>query len=258
MRLYWVPAIGDRDMRRVTLGDVQEVVAAMRAKLDPSTIATYVAILRSLFSSAADNGFIDDARVLRRLVLPRVDAKPVPHWTLEQTQHFLRWVREHEPYWYAPLLMAVRLGPRRQELIELEWKHIDLSESTVEFYAPKTGRSRVVPMSAALAEAVAAHPRHVHGRHFLTTHRGRRPEPYKHGGSLYNAFQQLLVRSNSPRISFHTLRHTAVSHLDAKGATTRGLQQMLGHSCIKTTERYVHPKTDALRVVMQAVDEANG
>jgi integrase len=258
MRLYWVPAFGAKDLRRIALADVQQAIAEMCTRLEPSTIHTYVRVLGSLMSSALDNDYVDDIRYLRRLVLPRIDAKPAKLLSLEETRQFLDWVQDNDPYWYAPLMMAVRLGPRRQELTELLWEHIDIEAQTVTFFAPKTGKTRIVPMSPAVTAAVAAHPRHVHGRHFITRFSGRLPGPYRDGESLLRVLKRLLRRSGSPRITFHALRHMAVSHLDSQGATTRGLQAMLGHASIRTTERYVHPKPDALRLVMKAVDEASG
>jgi integrase len=256
MRLHWVPVLGPKDLRRITLADVQEAVARMTLRLEPSTVSVYVRILQSMMSSASDHGFVEDIEYLGRLVLPRVDEKPRTLWSIDETQKFLTWVRDNDPYWYAPMLMAARVGPRRQEIVDLLWKHIDIEHRSITFYAPKTGRTRVVPISETLAQAIEWHPRHVRSEHFLTTHRGRTPNPYKYGHSLYCAFQRLVERSGSRRVTFHALRHTAASHLDEMGATTRGLQAMLGHSSIRTTERYVHPKRDALRLVMQAVDEA--
>ena len=40
--------------------------------------------------------------------------------------------------------------------------------------------------------------------------------------------------------NFHTLRHTFASHFVMRGGSWKALQQMLGHSNIKTTMRYAH------------------
>jgi integrase/recombinase XerD len=122
----------------------------------------------------------------------------------------------------------------------------------------KGGRERMVPLSPPALEALKKYA--TIRRHFV-----RRPEDAKwlfpsraFGGHLTRQrFSQLMKELaveagiDPHKVSPHTLRHAFASHLLARGADLRAVQQMLGHADISTTQIYTPVLRERLRTLVE-------
>jgi len=111
----------------------------------------------------------------------------------------------------------------------------------------KGGRERMVPLSPAAVDALTAYDA-------VRVHFVRRPADAKwlfpsraRGGHLTRQrFAQLVKELAAAagveleKATPHALRHAFASHLLARGADLRAVQQMLGHADISTTQIYTH------------------
>ena len=82
---------------------------------------------------------------------------------------------------------------------------------------------------------------------YVFIYQGKRIKDVK---TAYNA---ALKRAGVLDANFRTLRHTFASHFVMRGGSLKALQEMLGHSNIKTTMRYAHlsqeHKKDAVKLL---------
>lgn len=53
----------------------------------------------------------------------------------------------------------------------------------------------------------------------------------------------------------HCLRHTFCSHLAMRGAPVRSIQELAGHSDLKTTQRYMHLTPTALETAIRLLEQ---
>jgi integrase len=160
---------------------------------------------------------------------------------------------------YEMLLVALRSGMRRGEIIGLQWSSVDwqaqhiavrhsFCEYTHELGTTKSNRERYIPMDTDVYAALFNRKRDT-GYVFVDENNKRFT-----GKQLELQIRRLCQKVGLRKIGWHTLRHTFASHLAMKGVPLNAVQALLGHSSITTTMRYAHLAPSTLRM---AIDQLN-
>jgi len=139
-------------------------------------------------------------------------------------------------------------GLRVSELTGLDVGGVDLAQAQVRVLG-KRRKERIVPAGRTACEAIAryvdeARPVLAAGPDFpgaghalFLNYRGGRLT----SRSVARLLEKWVAASGLPRhVHPHVLRHCFATHLLANGADLRGIQELLGHASLSTTQRYTH------------------
>jgi integrase len=153
--------------------------------------------------------------------------------------------------------LLILTGARKREVLDARWEHIDRGRRQWLIPLPKGGKPRYIPLSEqamALLDQVAAAQqdlitpeRPTQGYLFANPNTGK---PFV---NIYNSWDTARKRAGLPEVRIHDLRHSFASFLVNNGRSLYEVQRILGHTHIRTTQRYAHLSPDTL---LEAVDMA--
>jgi integrase len=148
---------------------------------------------------------------------------------------------ERSSAWCAPFIrLGAETGMRRNELLHLTWDRIDLEAghltvACTDAFTTKSGAERKVPLSQRAREVLT---RMQQGRESVTGRvfeSGGRPiDPH----TCSDTVKRFAMKAGVPRLTPHTLRHTAITRLIERGVPVPLVQRFAGHADIATTMRY--------------------
>ncbi len=152
------------------------------------------------------------------------------------------------------VLMFYSTGIRRAELLGLADKDVMLREKQIKVTG-KRNKQRLVPFGTELADAISEYLE-VRNREFGISY----SECFflnDKGNPMTPEFVGALVKRNLSKVtsqkkkSPHVLRHTFATAMLNNGADLRAIQELLGHSSLKTTEVYTHLSFEELKSIYE-------
>lgn len=163
--------------------------------------------------------------------------------TEEEQDHVLKYIHEdHRPI----VMMLFYHGLRLSEACKLEWSNFNRADGTITVRTLKGGNERVILLEDKLAEILRMDPV---VEAAIRQHKRYHSRPiFIHEGGLYTrSILYKIIKKALTQAGFSLLtpnmagRHSAATNYLRRGASTREVQYILGHSSVKTTERYTHP-----------------
>lgn len=235
-------------LQEVSELDIRAYLSSLYEKQARSSIARRMAAIRSFFHFLHRRGHLTkDAAA--RVPLPKAEKKLPVYLSVPETERLLsapeatsrEGIRNR-----AILELLYSTGLRVSELVSLDCEDLRADAGgggTIQVLG-KGKKERIVVYGEFAQKAVAD---------YLTIRSSFKPEKEERalflnsrGGRLSVRGIERIVQESaliaglSAEVSPHTLRHSFASHLLAKGADLRIIQELLGHSSLSTTQKYTH------------------
>lgn len=133
--------------------------------------------------------------------------------------------------------LAIALGARQGELLNLEWKDINKKRCVALLRETKNGDDRAVPLSSQALDVLNSIPVSITEGKVFNVKRM----------ALYHAFIAAAKRANINNLTFHDLRHEAISRFSERfELSVLELASISGHRTLAMLKRYTHLHAEKL------------
>ena len=239
---WWLP---HDDLITLDTGDLETYVTKLQESKSNSTVSRALASIRGLLRYLVDEGVLDhdaSARVAsprRGRTLP----KPLSETEMQRLLGVVPAITAVDLRDAALLELLYGTGVRVSEVVGLSVGDLDFDEELI-LVTGKGSKQRLVPMGATLRRALR---RYLDESRTTLTQRRRSQAVFLNvrGGSLSRQGIDLIIHRyaliagiDRHRVSAHVFRHSCATHMLARGADIRVVQELLGHASIATTQLY--------------------
>ena len=256
LKNHLLPRFGKRYMDEITRQDIVKMLSDTTASgAAPGSVNRLVIMMRFMYNLA------------ERWEVPGVKGNPtkgVPllkennqrdrYLSVDEARRLYEAVCESDNpmlKFIAPMLILT--GARKREVLDAQWQDFDLERRLWKIPLAKSGQARHIPLSDG-AMAVLRDLPQLPG----CTYPFANPATRKPYASLFRSWNTARHKAGLPDVRIHDLRHSFASLLINQGRSLYEVQRLLGHTQVKTTQRYAHLSTETLLAAANAATVAVG
>lgn len=271
---------GDRvalDMAEIGRQDILDFRNNEAKTLAPKSVNHGLKWMRMVFRAARLDGVIadDPTEKVKSVSMRGVEARSRRPLTIKEIKAVLA-VADDE--WRSMILFGLYTGQRLGDICRLTWENLDLLAGELRMVQGKTGKRIILPLAGPLrlhvdSLSVSDDPSAaIHPRAFGVVDRTGR------AAGVSAQFADLLAQAglrkkqehrkthgkgsgignSSSGISFHSLRHTAVSFLKDAGVPESVVMEMVGHDSVEISRHYTRSGTKAMTLAAKAFPNLMG
>jgi len=206
-------------------------------KRSPASVNRYLAPLSHALNIAVKEwGWLDDSP-MRKVSKYKESQGVVRFLDDAERKRLLEACKESScPALYTIVVLALSTGARKNEIMGLRWKDVDLNTGVIRLTKTKNKECRVLPLRGHAWDLI----RDLSKLRRLDTDLlfpGSNPaSPVEINKPWYAALEAAHIEN----FRFHDLRHSAASYLAMNGATLAEIADVFGHKTLQMVKRYAH------------------
>lgn len=251
---YIFPKIGALKIYEITPADIERLKdylfsPALRANgeekcLAPATVNHILDVIRQVFNSGINAGKFLNTNPASKVKRIKKDNRRIRFLSKEEIQELLDTLAlmTNSPL-HDICLLSLDTGLRANEIFSLEWMDVNFETKTLSIRDPKGIINRYANMTNKVYEMLVQRKNTVAVSSYVFTN--TKGEKIK---EISNQFDRVVAKlgfndnitDTRNKVVFHTLRHTFASRLAMGGVDVYTIKELMGHSDIKMTMRYMH------------------
>lgn len=244
-----LPIFGRKYMDEITKQDIIKFIADHRTTHAPGSVNRVIILLRYMFNLAIKwetTGLTKNPTA--GIPLLEENNKKERYLTSEEAQRLLVALQEScNPMLQFMIPMLILTGARKMEVFRAKWSDFNFEQRIWRIPLTKSGKCRHVPMSDGVIRLLTNIPRICE----YVFPNPKTNEPYD---SVFNSWDTARKSVGLGDVRLHDLRHSFASFLINNGRSLYEVQKILGHTQVKTTQRYAHLSQESL---IAAANEAS-
>lgn len=240
----------NKDLLKITSNDIEKFISKL--EIDSRSIANYLSAYKTFYNYYIKIGKLNN-NPIDSISSPKL-AKHLPvYLTVDEVDKLLD--IEIKDAFSARnksiLEVMYSSGLRISELINLEFKNIDLNDSIIRVMG-KGSKERIVPISDLAIKYLKIYvkdyradlvKKETNNYVYLNNHGKKMTRQ-----GVFKMIKKLTSEKGINKdVSPHTLRHSIATHMLENGADLRIIQEFLGHENIGTTQIYTHLTNEKLK-----------
>lgn len=275
--LGFLGATADADLTEITRDHITRFRNAEAKRFAPKTVNHQVKFLRMIFRAARRDALVADDPAEFVDTVRKGNAASRRPFTIGEIKAVLSVA---DPEWRSMVMFGLYTGQRLGDIAMLTWQNVDLEHGEIRLTTRKTKKTLILPVAAPLQRHIEMIPiaddatAPLHPRAFrIVSVQGK-------SGHLSNHFADLLaeagLRAKKPHrknedanigrgrgsggggLSFHCLRHTAVTLMKEAGIPAAVVMELVGHDSEAMSRHYTHVGADALRKAAASLPDVSG
>lgn len=242
LKNHILPRLGKKYMDEITRLDMVNLFSKHRETHKPASTNRIIILCRYIFNCALRWEVPLDKNPTSGIHLYPENNKRERYLSAAETKHLFETLDKSKTKMLKYIVGILLLtGARRGEVLNARWKDFDLERRIWTIPFNKLGKVRYVPISDGLVTLLDKIPRFESCPWVVPN-----PDTLKVYQHIFYAWDVARRQAGLDDLRLHDLRHSFASFLVNAGRSLYEVQKILGHTQIKTTQRYAHLSQDSL------------